>query len=210
MTQGVITPQTVMNCGPELFPNHPNVFRDDSYPYGRGPTDVVSGIEESCDVFFYTVGMKLGLTRLVAGYRSYGLGSPTGIGLAEETGGYLPPTDNSISKIKRLDDAIMMGIGQGPIAVTPLQMANGYTALLRGGLWRQPQLIEQLHRPPPRKININTSYLKYIYKGMYLVVHGPLGTANTVNFTLPVEGKPARANSRTGPAKRQDNRCKGR
>ena len=189
MTEGVITPQTIMNCGPELFPNHPNVFRDDSYPYGRGPTDVVSGLEESCDVCFYNVGMRLGLTRLVAGYRSYGLGSPTGIGLAEETGGYLPPTNNSISKIKRLDDAIMMGIGQGPMAVTPLQMANGYTALLRGGLWRQPQLIEQFHRPHPRKININTSYLRYIYKGMYLVVHGPLGTANMVNFTLPVEGK---------------------
>ena len=189
MTLGVITPQTVINCGPELFPDHPNVFRDDSYPYGRGPTDVVSGLEESCDVFFYNVGMRLGLTRLVAGYRSYGLGSPTGIGLAEETSGYLPPADQALSKIKRLDDAIMMGIGQGPMAVTPLQMANAYAAMLRGGMWMQPQLIQQFHRPPARKININTSYLKYIYKGMYLVVHGPLGTANMDHFTLPVEGK---------------------
>lgn len=189
MTLGVITPDTIINCGPELFPDHPNVFRDDSYPYGRGPTDVVTGIEESCDVFFYNVGMRLGLSRLVAAYRSYGLGSPTGIGLAEETSGYLPLTNHAISKIKRLDDAIMMGIGQGPMAVTPLQMANGYTAMLRGGLWMRPQLIEQFHRPPARKIPINTSYLKYIYKGMYLVVHGPLGTANMDNFTLPVEGK---------------------
>ncbi len=189
MTEGVITPHTIINCGPELFPNHPNVFRDDSYPYGRGPTDVVSALEESCDVFFYNVGMKLGLARLVAGYRSYGLGSPTGIGLAEETGGYLPSVSKPRSNIKQLDDAIMMGIGQGPMAVTPLQMANAYTALLRGGLWRQPQLIEQFHRPAPRKLNINTSYLKYIYKGMYLVVHGPQGTANMVNFPLPVEGK---------------------
>jgi penicillin-binding protein 2 len=189
LTDGVITPHTVINCGPYLFPGHPNVFRDDSYPYGQGPTDLVTGLEESCDVFFYNVGMRLGLSRLVAGYRSYGLGSPTGIGLVEETGGYLPDPNQSISKIKRLDDAIMMGIGQGPMAVTPLQMANGYTAMLRGGLWRQPQLIEQLHRPPPRRIAINTSYLPYIYKGMYLVVHGPKGTANAVNFPLPVEGK---------------------
>lgn len=189
MTEGVITPQSIINCGPYLFPGHPNVFRDDSYPYGRGLTDVVAGLEESCDVFFYNVGMRLGLRRLVAGYRSYGLGSPTGIGLADETAGYLPPVDGAMSKIKRLDDAIMMGIGQGPMAVTPLQMANGYTALLRHGLWMRPQLMEQAHRPPPRRIPLNLDDLPFIFKGMYLVVHGPLGTANMVPFPLPVEGK---------------------
>ncbi len=189
LTEGVITPATILNCGACLFPNHSNIFRNWTYPVAPGLLGLPEAIEQSCDTYFYQVGMRLGFTRLVDGYRNYGLGAPTGVGLAEETAGYLPPANGSLSKLKRLDYAIMMGIGQGPMAVTPLQMANAYTAMLRGGVWMQPQLIEQFHRPPARKININKDDLNCIYHGMYLVVHGPDGTAPILNMPLPVEGK---------------------
>ncbi|MDA8377829.1 MAG: penicillin-binding transpeptidase domain-containing protein [Planctomycetia bacterium] len=189
LTAGVITPDTILNCGACLFPNHPNIFRNWTYPDAPGLLGLSAAIEQSCDTYFYQVGMRMGLARLVAGYRSYGLGAPTGIGLAEETSGYLPSVRSSMSKIKQLDDAIMMGIGQGPLAVTPLQMANAFTAFLRGGIWMQPQLMEQFHRPPARRIPLNTAAFSGIYKGMYLVVHGPYGTAPVLNMSLPVEGK---------------------
>ena len=189
LTVGVIQPNTVMNCGACLLPGHPNIFRNWTYPAAPGPLNMVQALEQSCDTYFYRVGMKLGLKRLVEGYRAFGLGSATGIGLHEETSGYLPPVQPDRSQFRITDWAIMMGIGQGPMAVTPLQMANAYTAMLRGGVWMQPQIIEQLHRPPPRLLHLNVPALSSVHQGMYLVVHGPNGTAPLLRMGLPVAGK---------------------
>ena len=189
LTVGVIEPNTVLNCGAYLLPGHPNIFRNWTYPVAPGPLNLVAALEQSCDTYFYQVGMKLGLKRLVEGYRAFGLGSATGIGLHEETSGYLPPAQPHRSQFRITDWAIMMGIGQGPMAVTPLQMANAYTAMLRGGVWMQPQIIEQLHRPPPRLFHLNRPDLSAVRRGMYLVVHGPNGTAPVLRMGLPVAGK---------------------
>ncbi len=188
-TVGVIKPDTIMNCGAYLLPGHPNIFRNWTYPMAPGPLNMVQALEQSCDTYFYRVGMKLGLQRLVAGYRTFGLGSATGLGLHEETAGYLPPEQPDRSQFRITDWAIMMGIGQGPMAVTPLQMANAYTDMLRGGVWMQPQIIEQLHRPPPRIFHLNMPDLSFVRQGMYLVVHGPNGTAPVLRMGLPVAGK---------------------
>ncbi len=188
-TVGVIKPDTIMNCGAYLLPGHPNIFRNWTYPMAPGPLNMVQALEQSCDTYFYRVGMKLGLQRLVAGYRTFGLGAATGLGLHEETAGYLPPEQPDRSQFRIKDWAIMMGIGQGPMAVTPLQMANAYTDMLRGGVWMQPQIIEQLHRPPPRIFHLNTPDLSFVRQGMFLVVHGPNGTAPVLRMGLPVAGK---------------------
>ncbi len=189
LTVGALAPNTVMNCGAYLLPGHPNIFRNWTYPVAPGNLNMVQALEQSCDTYFYRVGMKLGLKRLVEGYRAFGLGSATGIGLHEETGGYLPPAQPDRSQFRITDWAIMMGIGQGPMAVTPLQMANAYTAMLRGGVWMQPQIIEQIHRPPPRLLHLNVLDLSFVKQGMYLVVHGPHGTAPVLRMGLPVAGK---------------------
>ncbi len=189
LTVGAVAPNAVMNCGAYLLPGHPNIFRNWTYPVAPGPLNTVEALEQSCDTYFYRVGMKLGLQRLVEGYRTFGLGSATGLGLHEETAGYLPSEQPDRSQFRITDWAIMMGIGQGPMAVTPLQMANAYAAMLRGGVWMQPQIIEQLHRPPPRKFHLNMSDLSFVRQGMYLVVHGPHGTAPVLRMGLPVAGK---------------------
>ncbi len=186
---GVITPHSVINCGAYFFPGHPNVFRNWTYPAAPGPLTLKEAIEQSCDTYFYRVGMDLGLDRLVAGYRSYGLGSPTGVGLGDEIGGYLPPVGANSNRPPDRTNAIFMGIGQGPFAVTPLQMANAYAAMLRGGLWESPHLISGVPRLPAHRTLIDMSAMPVIKRGMYLVVHGPNGTAPILNMRLPVAGK---------------------
>ncbi len=186
---GVITPDSVINCGAYFFPGHPNVFRNWTYPVAPGPLRLTAAIEQSCDTYFYRVGMLLGLKRLVRGYQSFGLGSPTGVGLADETGGYLPRIVGDLTRPADRTNAIFMGIGQGPIAVTPLQMANAYAGMMRGGIWESPHLIDGLPRLPPHRIPMDASAMPAIEQGMYLVVHGHSGTAPVLNMHLPVAGK---------------------
>ncbi|HTV48325.1 MAG TPA: penicillin-binding transpeptidase domain-containing protein [Phycisphaerae bacterium] len=189
-TDGVISHDTIIDCGPYLFPGHPDSFRDWTYPLGHGAIDMPTAIEQSCDVYFYTVGMRLGLARLTDGLRSFGLGATTGVGLPEESAGFLPNVDvleNNALAVRT--DPIFMGIGQGPISATPLQMATAYAALLRGGLWIAPQLIQGLGPQPQRQIQLNTDELAYIRQGMYLVVHGSSGTAHALQMNIAVAGK---------------------
>jgi penicillin-binding protein 2 len=188
--EGVISHDTIIDCGPSLFPGHPNVFRDWSYPVGHGAIDLPTAIEESCDVYFYNVGMRMGLVRLVDGFRSFGLGSRTGVGLPDESSGYLPAVDagSGVSLADR-NNAIFMGIGQGPISATPLQMATAYAALLRGGVWMPPQLIQELPPGTQRQIPLDADELAYIRQGMELVVQGPTGTAPVLRMNIPVAGK---------------------
>ncbi len=190
LTHHVITPQTIIDCRGYLFPGHPNIFRCWSYPYGHGPLDVVHAIEESCDVYFYTVGMRLGFDQVVNAYHLYGLGSRTGIGLPDESAGMLPTPRVGRETHTEYINSIFMGIGQGPLAVTPLQMANGFTAMLRGGLWMPPILIRGIPHPKPRRFYLNPSAIETVRQGMYLVTHGARGTAPIVGESgLNASGK---------------------
>ncbi len=196
MTDGVITPQTVINCGAYLFPGHPGIFHNWTFPYAPGPLTLVGALEQSCDTYFYQVGMRLGFKRLVAGYREFGLGRPTGVGLPEDSGGSLPRVHGKGTSLADQTNAIFLGIGQGPITLTPLQLANAYTALLRGGIWMAPQLIEEFPRPPPRRIKLEAADMGYIWRGMYQVVHGSKGTAPVLRMNIPVAGKTGTAQTR--------------
>jgi penicillin-binding protein 2 len=190
LTHQVITPQTIIDCRGYLFPGHPNIFRCWAYPYGHGPIDVVHAIEESCDVYFYTVGMRLGFDRVVHVYRDYGLGLPTGIGLPDESAGMLPTARPGKQTQTQYIDSIFMGIGQGPMAVTPLQMANAYTAMLRGGVWMPPIIIRGVPHPRSRRFYLNPSALSAVRQGMYLVTHGARGTAPVMGGSgLDASGK---------------------
>ncbi len=197
LTHHVITPQTIIDCRGYLFPGHPNIFRCWSYPYGHGPIDVVHALEASCDVYFYTVGMRLGLAQIVHIDRDFGLGSATGIGLPDESAGMLPnPRPGPESQTERIN-SIFMGIGQGPMAVTPLQMANAYTTLLRGGVWMPPVLIRGVPHALPRRFYLSPHALTVVRQGMYLVTHGGRGTAPIMRGgNLDASGKTGTAQTR--------------
>ncbi len=192
LSHGVISPETTIVCHGYLFPGHPHQFRCWAWRTGgHGPENVVQAIEHSCDVFFYTVGMRLGYNRLIHIFRAYGLGRYTGVGLPEETTGYLPRKRRGELRASDRTNSIFMGIGQGPIAFTPLQMAGAYATLLRGGVWMPVTLMRGLPAPPLQRPNvrITSAALAEVEAGMNLVVHGAGGTARALQMALPVAGK---------------------
>lgn len=100
----------------------------------------VEALERSCNIFFETVADRLGIERLSAWYSMFGLGRPTGIGIGEVKGRLPRDFPLSVPALRR-STGFLGGIGQGCIAVTPIQMANAAAMIARDGIWMRPVLI---------------------------------------------------------------------
>jgi len=171
----------VVNLSEEIFCrgflHSPAAFRCwiyDRYGYGHGPLNLVGAIKNSCNIFFYTVGERLyhrSAGKLKEFYGLFGFLDPPGTGLEEEKAGRItvPETPGT---------GRMLAIGQGPIAVTPLHVANAMATIARGGEFRSPVLV--LEGGPPqvrRNLGLPAAYIQAVQKGMYEVVNSHGGTA---------------------------------
>jgi len=111
---------------------------------GHGTVDLRLALKQSCDVYFYTVGLRLGVDRLASFARGFGLGNTTGIALGQERSGLVPTEE---WKERRFGEPWMKGetvsvsIGQGFNLVTPLQVAVAYAAIANGGKLLRPRLV---------------------------------------------------------------------
>ncbi|KAB2957128.1 MAG: penicillin-binding protein 2, partial [Thermoanaerobaculia bacterium] len=122
---------------------------------GHGWVDLERALEVSCDVYFYTLGQKLGIERMARWSRAFGLGSPTGIDLEGERTGLVP--DEAWSRRVRKHpwypgETISVAIGQGALLTTPLQVAVFAAAVANGGRLVTPHLVDAPGRPAPRPI----------------------------------------------------------
>src|SRR5205085_5775342 len=97
-------------------------------------------LERSCNVYFETLADRVGIDHLTEWYSRFGLGRPTGIGLAEAPG-RLPAYAPERMRHMRRSFGLYGGIGQGWIAATPIQMANATAMIARGGIWMRPQIL---------------------------------------------------------------------
>src|SRR4030095_12386138 len=98
----------------------------------HGPTDISKAIYQSCDVFFYTLAEKLGIDRIAKYATAFGLGQKTGVDLPQEVTGVMPSEEWKIRNFKQkwyAGETISVGIGQGAVAVTPIQMARAIGAI---------------------------------------------------------------------------------
>jgi penicillin-binding protein 2 len=117
---------------------------------GHGSVDLHRGIVQSCDVFFYLGGQRLGVDRLAEYVRRFGLGFPTGVALAHEAAGTIPDT---AWKRRRFDapwypgETLSVAIGQGYVTATPIQMANMAATIANGGTRYRPQYVKRLEAP---------------------------------------------------------------
>jgi penicillin-binding protein 2 len=146
-------------------------------------------LERSCNVYFETVADRLGIERLSDSYRRFGFGRPTGIGIGEAYG-RLPSSYHDIVPGLRRSIGFYGGIGQGWIAATPIQMANGAAMIARNGIWMRPRLVlpgADGNLPPLRKgdwqkvpdrvdLNLPPEALAAARLGMFNVVNSPNGT----------------------------------
>jgi penicillin-binding protein 2 len=117
----------------------------------HGPTDISKAIYQSCDVFFYTLAEKLGIDRIAKYATAFGLGQKTGVDLPQEVTGVMPSEEWKIRNFKQkwyAGETISVGIGQGAVAVTPIQMARAIGAIASGGLLVRPHVVNPTEFPP--------------------------------------------------------------
>lgn len=111
---------------------------------GHGITDISKGIYQSCDVYFYTLAEKLGIDKIAEWSHKFGLGQKTGIDLPNEATGVVPSPDWKMRNYHQkwfAGETISVGIGQGALAVTPIQLIRAVAGLASGGVMKRPHVV---------------------------------------------------------------------
>jgi len=118
---------------------------------GHGAVELEKAIYQSCDVFFYTLGNKLGIDRIAKYATMLGLGQKTGIDLPNEVNGVMPSEEWKIRNFKQkwfAGETISVSIGQGAVAITPVQLLRAISAISMGGRMVVPHVINPSDMPP--------------------------------------------------------------
>lgn len=172
-----------------LLPDRPDLYRSWIYKMygithadqlGRDP-DGVDALMVSANVFFYTLGRRLGPDGIDSVYREFGVGTPPGLGIGPEWPGRV----GSIDSAQELGshDAILMGIGQGPVTWTPLHAANAYAVIARGGVWIAPTLTRTGRAPEARELAVSATTVDEVLEGLRLAVRdNNYGTGVSIDF----------------------------
>jgi penicillin-binding protein 2 len=201
---GVVSPLETRYCrGRWSSPGYGRARRDWK-PEGHGTVDMRKAIATSCDVYFFDVARLMGIDRMAGFVGQFGLGAPTGIDIAGERNGILPSTAWKQHAYKRKEfqvwfpgDTISVGIGQGQMLVTPLQLANAIAALSKRGERFKPRLVRAVRNvengtvtelppsPLPRVKTRDQGEWEYAIGGMYDVANAPYGTARAAAAGTP-------------------------
>jgi penicillin-binding protein 2 len=188
LEEGVINPNTTFYC--------PGYLRLGNRVFGcwnkrgHGRVNLKKAIISSCDVYFYQLGVKLGVDRLRKYARLLGLGEKTGIGLRGEKAGLVPSYRWKKERFGRgwsAGEVACLAIGQGYNLVTPLQIASLYSAMANGGVLYLPQYVlgvsgeggkVRLQFSPRviRRASLSLSTLEVVRDALWGVVNSPAGT----------------------------------
>src|SRR5262245_46264986 len=178
-------------------------------PEGHGTLDFIGAIQHSCDVYFYQIGLKLGLPRLESTARGLGLGAKTGVGLPQEATGLVPSPawyDRRWGAGRwRKGVLLNLAIGQGEILATPLQLALMAAEVSGHGRPLRPHVVLRMGEDPaapPEKpvqpgIDADADAWDALHRGLELVVESGTGTATRVPG-LAVAGKTGTAQNPHG------------
>jgi penicillin-binding protein 2 len=145
---------------------------------GHGEVDLHKAIVQSCDVFFYNVGMRLGIDRIAYYASALGLGKLTGIDLPSEEPG-LVPSSQWVEHFYHHEwypgSTISVAIGQGATEVTPIQLLRTISGIAMGGVFYQPHLLKDVN-PKVMRFPLSENTVEQVTDGMYGVVNEPHGT----------------------------------
>ncbi len=202
LAKGVIDEETVFYCpGHYFFGNR--IYRCWKHS-GHGPVNLLKAIGQSCDVYFYQVGQRVGVDSLAEYANKLGLGKKTGIEMEYERSGLAPTKAWKLKNRKakwQEGETLSIAIGQGFNLASPLQMAVMTATLANGGKVYRPQLVEKVVDPEGNIVETFTPelvgqvkgmerYFQSIEKGMEYVVQGKRGTARKVAIDgLRIAGK---------------------
>ena len=182
LEEGVITPDFHVGCAGHA------TFYGRSFACwkkeGHGYVDLRHAIEQSCDVYFYTVGNMVGIDKINKWATALGLGVKSGIDLPNEVQGLVPSTEWKREKKHEkwyAGETISVAIGQGAVSVTPVSMAVYMATLANGGTRVTPHLLKAVDDgtgwkpvpppPPQSKASVNPEKLQAIRDGLWMVVN---------------------------------------
>jgi penicillin-binding protein 2 len=183
LEEGVITPDFKVACR-----GHQNFYGRDFRcwkPGGHGSVDLRQAIEQSCNVYFYTVGNMVGIDRIHEWATRLGLGVRSGIDLPNEVEGLVP---SSRWKQERMGErwypgeTISVAIGQGAVSVTPVSLAVMMSTIANGGTRWTPHLIKAVNEgdgwqpwpapQPQERLPLHPETVDTIHQGLWRVVNG--------------------------------------
>ena len=188
LEEGLITPDFTVFC-----PGHADFLRQDvptaGRPGGHGTVDLRHAIEQSCDVYFYTIGKMLGVDKIHKWATQLGLGVKSGIDLPNEVTGLMPSTEWKRLRFKEPwypGETISVAIGQGQVSVTPVSLAVYMAALANGGRRVVPHVVKSVDDgsgwkavpvpEPSGTVTLKPETVSAIHDGMWMVVNAG-GTA---------------------------------
>ncbi len=149
---------------------------------GHGQTSLYKALVQSCDVYFYNVGLKLGIDKISRYAFDFGFGKKTGIELPGEKSGFVPTRRWKRRRFKepwQKGETLNYSIGQGFLLVTPLQLARMIAAVGNGGRLYRPEYILDEPPDPESRVQVSPAILSSIRKILVGVTEDRHGTART-------------------------------
>jgi len=208
LDMGVITTETIINCGGGFY--YGRFFKCHGGPHG--PLNVIHAIEKSCNTFYYQLILKNGLDRWHDYASKFGFGKKTGIDIPEESAGLVPSTqyyDKVFGKGRWTKGFLVsLGIGQGELSVTPIQLAQYAGLLANYGQSATPHFLKGYvetktnkfveTKPHTFDIGISRQTLEIVRRAMYYVVNRA-GTARSIKDPdIIIAGKTGTAQNSQG------------
>jgi penicillin-binding protein 2 len=195
LDRGEIDENDTINCpGAITIGNH--TFHNHNKK-AAGDINVIQALASSNNIWFGKVGMRLGANPFLNTARRFGFGEKTGLPLIGENAGNIPTNEWMLTVEKRTfkdGDAFNMSIGQGPVTVTPLQVAQAMAGIANGGVLPKLHLVNQVQDPygrvikqaiPERRnwLGIDAKAIEVTREGMRMVVDAGTGRAAGLSFT---------------------------
>ena len=172
---------------------HCYVYYAKSGPKSHGVLGLHEAILRSCDVFFYNVGMRLGIDKLSDWGNKVGVGHKTGIDLPSEEPGLMPSqewVERALHRKWYAGEVISVATGQGAVTTTPLQLARTIGGIASGGVFRQPHLLKDAQNVGEERVHISERTIEKITDAMYGVVNEPGGTGGHLKLAgIELSGK---------------------
>ena len=187
LDSGVVTPATrVFDPGYYMLPNYDHKYRNWNRS-GDGWVDMDAAIMRSNDTYFYEVAHRLGIDRLHDYLSQFGIGQKVSLDMFEEAPGLMPSEQWKRATRRQPwypGETLILGIGQGYMQVTPLQLAQATSLIASKGVWHRPHLADTIGGEPPVDEHPMPNILlrdphewEQVNHGMQLVMHDPRGIA---------------------------------
>lgn len=202
LAEGLIDDNTVVRCTGE-YKLGTSKFRCWNRK-GHGSVNLKGAMRESCDVYFYQLGERLGVDKIASYAKMFGLGEPMGCGLENEKAGFVPTSEwkqKKYGKVWYKGETLPVSIGQGYLLTTPVQLAAMTAGVATDGTVYRPHLVKKIidrdgktikeFSPEVlKRVALKPEHFRMVKDGLQAVVNEPRGTGGAARlYEVKVAGK---------------------